>query len=254
MLRALVFLALAALWTLALQIPVTLSVLLTFSGDGAAWMARRLWAPVILWLAGVELSADPLPALDPHQPYVFLSNHQGYFDVPAAYATIPHAVRFVAKRSLRFVPILGWYLMMSGTVLIERSNRRKSMRSLEQAGRKIAGGTSILIYPEGTRSPDGAIHAFKKGPFLLALAAQVPIVPVAIEGSQHLMPKGRLRLIPGKVRIRLGAPIPTAGMTPADRDRLMQIARDRLIETHLAMGGAGGAPSEAPAALAGKRA
>jgi 1-acyl-sn-glycerol-3-phosphate acyltransferase len=251
-LRSLFVVLVSAIWTLLLQIPVTLSVMVTFSGNASAWMAHRFWAPVILWAAGVRVEVDPLPKLDPDQPYIFMSNHQSLFDVPAAYFTIPFPFRYVAKKGLVYVPILGWYLLMSGHILIDRGSRRGAMRSLRRAGEKIARGISILVFPEGTRSPDGKVQDFKKGSFLLALAAQVPIVPVAIEGSQRIMPKGRSRILPGTIRVRLGEPIPTQGLTSADRETLMRLVRERLIETHLAIGGAGGnsSPKRPPPAVA----
>jgi 1-acyl-sn-glycerol-3-phosphate acyltransferase len=240
MVRGIFVLSVAAIWTGLLQIPVTLSVLLTWSGEASLWMARNLWAPVILWSAGVELEADPLPALDHKKPYVFMSNHQGFFDIPAACATIPNNVHFVAKKSLGYVPILGWYIRTAGHILIDRSKRQDAMRSLEQAGAKIAKGKSIIIYPEGTRSRDGIIRPFKKGPFVMAIAAQVPIVPIAVEGTKDIMTKGAVRMTPGRVRIRLGEPVPTAGLTLDDREDLMRIVHDRMIDAHLAIGGAGG--------------
>jgi len=249
-LRSLLVMTFTALWTLVLLVPVSLSLLLTWSGDAAGWMARRLWAPAVLAVAGVRLAPDPYPALDGTQPYVFVSNHQGYFDVPVLFATLLHPVRFVAKRSLGFVPILGWYLHLAGHVLIDRGHRERAVESLRRAAERVARGTSILVFPEGTRAEDerGEVRAFKKGAFMLAIAAQVPIVPVAVDGSHRIKHKGEFRIRPGTVRIRVGDPIPTAGLTTADRDRLMRTVHDRLIDLHLSIGGAGG---DREAAVAG---
>jgi 1-acyl-sn-glycerol-3-phosphate acyltransferase len=205
-------------------------------------MATHLWSPAVLWVAGVKLEAHPNPALDLSRPYVFVSNHQGYFDIPAAFATIAHPIRFVAKKSLAYVPILGWYLVLTGHVLIERGNRQQSIDSLRRAGERIGRGTSILIYPEGTRADDesGAVRAFKKGGFMVALAAQVPIVPVAVEGSHHIKRKGHFAIRPGTLKIKVGDPIPTAGLTTADREALMRTVHDKLIDLHLSIGGVGG--------------
>ena len=240
MLRTLAVTLTFLLWTGLLLIPVFLSVALTFSGNASAWMARNLWAPVILWVAGIRIQIDPPPALDPRQSYVFVCNHQGIYDIPAAIRILPFPLRFVAKSSLAPVPVLGWYLKLAGHVLIDRTNRHRAKRSLDLAARKVAAGVSILIYPEGTRSPDGTIRPFKKGPFQLALAAQVPIVTVAIEGSQRINGKGSLRTRPGLLRIRLGEPIPTTGLVQRDREALMRQVHDRLIDSHLAIGGLGG--------------
>jgi 1-acyl-sn-glycerol-3-phosphate acyltransferase len=240
--RSVVTVLFTGAWILILLVPVTLSLLLTWSGNAAGWMARRLWSPAVLWVAGVKLEAEPNLALDLKQPYVFVSNHQGYFDIPAAFATILHPIRFVAKRSLAYVPILGWYLVLTGHVLIERGNRQQSIDSLRRAGERIGRGTSILIYPEGTRSDDesGAVRAFKKGGFMVALAAQVPIVPVAVDGSHRIKHKNEFSIRPGKLRIKIGDPIPTRGLTTADRETLMRTVHDKLIDLHLSIGGVGG--------------
>jgi 1-acyl-sn-glycerol-3-phosphate acyltransferase len=227
-------------WTLALLVPVVISLPLTFSGDTGAWMARVLWAPFVLRVSRVRLVADPYPSLDPRQPYIFVSNHQGFYDIPAAYATIRHRLRFVAKRSLVFVPFIGWFIYLGGHILIDRGNHQRSIRSLSRAASKVRRGTSLILYPEGTRSPDGKIHGFKKGPFVLAIEAQVAIVPVAVEGSHRVLRKHDWRIHPGSIRIRLGQPIPTEGLTVADRDELVRRVRSSLIAAHLAIGGAGG--------------
>ncbi len=239
-LRGLFVLTLAFFWTGILQIPCTLSALLTFSGETCLWIARNIWAPVILWSAGVTLEVDPLPPLDRKKPYVFMSNHQGYFDIAVACKVLPHNLHFVAKKELRWVPVLGWYILVAGHIFIDRANRSEALRSLERAAAKIAHGKSILIYPEGTRSREGVIRPFKKGPFAMAIAAQVPIVPVVVEGTKEIMRKGGIRMLPGRVRVRVGEPIPTAGYTQEQKEALMRVVHDRMIDANLALGGVGG--------------
>jgi 1-acyl-sn-glycerol-3-phosphate acyltransferase len=242
MLRSLLIAVTVGLWTLVLLVPVVVSLSLTLSGDTGAWMARVFWAPFVLWISRVRLVQDPYPTLDARQSYVFVSNHQGFYDIPAAYATIRHRLRFVAKRSLLFVPFIGWFIYVGGHILIDRGNRKRSIRSLSRAAEQVRRGKSLLVYAEGTRSPDGGIHAFKKGPFVLAIAAQVPIVPVAVEGSYLVLRKHDCSIHPGTVRIRMADPIPTRGLTIADRDDLMRRVRAALVAAHLEIGGAGAAP------------
>jgi 1-acyl-sn-glycerol-3-phosphate acyltransferase len=241
MLGSLLIAAAVGAWTLILLVPVLISLPLTFSGDTGAWLARVLWAPFVLWISRVRLIADldPYPQLDPRQPYLFVSNHQGFYDIPAAYATIRHRLRFVAKRSLVFVPVIGWFIYLNGHILIDRRNRQRSIRSLSKAAARVRRGTSLLVYPEGTRSLDGKIHGFKKGPFVLAIEAQVPIVPVAVEGSGRILRKHDWSVHPGSVRIKLGEPIPTRGLTISDRDELVRRVRSSLVAAHLSIGGAG---------------
>jgi 1-acyl-sn-glycerol-3-phosphate acyltransferase len=136
----------------------------------------------------------------------------------------------VAKRVLFWIPILGWSMWMCGFIPIDRSNRESAIRSLEEAARKVREGTSVLVFPEGTRGPGGGLLPFKKGGFVLALQAGVPVVPIAILGSERIMPKGSLRVGRGRIRVRLGRPIPTAGRKSGARDALMGEVR-HAIET-----------------------
>ncbi len=223
--------------------------ILTFSQDIALVMARRLWAPPLIKMAGADFHLEPLPDIDWKQPHIFVMNHQSMLDIPCAFASLPTNIRFVAKEQLRWVPFLGWYIWMTGMVFIDRSRRNKAVASLERAGEKIRGGKSILAYPEGTRSPDGRVQPFKKGPFVLALAAGVPIVPVAIDGSGKVSGKYKVwRLRPAKVRMKVGRPIETKGLKPEDRDRLMHDVRSAIIELHREIGGEGGDTQDIAAA------
>ncbi|MCS6915389.1 MAG: lysophospholipid acyltransferase family protein [Myxococcales bacterium] len=208
--------------------------------------ARRFWAPGVIRCTGCDLRIEPGFVPQPGTPYVFVMNHQSMFDIPAAFVAIPVNIRFVAKKVLRAVPFLGWYMMSTGMIFVDRRNREQAVRSLEQACAKIRSGISILAYPEGTRAPqDGPILPFKKGPFVMAIQAGVPIVPVAIHGSSRLLPRDSLRVTPGPVRIILGDPIPTAGLTQDDREDLIKRVRDTIIDLNLKLGGPGGDKTQA---------
>jgi 1-acyl-sn-glycerol-3-phosphate acyltransferase len=148
--------------------------------------------------------------------------------------------RYVAKHQLRWVPLLGWYLWLAGHIFVNRSNRRAAIASLERASGQIRSGTSIVVYPEGTRSEDGRILPFKKGPFALALKARVPIVPVTIEGSWRVMPKNSWDIKPGEIQVMIGAPIDTRTFAEDDREGLLRVVRDQIIEQSLLLGGRGG--------------
>lgn len=194
------------------------------SGNAVIWVGRN-WISWILAGCGIRVVPEGVDELDPNDPAVFMSNHQSVIDIAALVHTIPFTFRFVAKRELTRIPLFGWAVALGGHVIIDRGNRPKAMRSLEEAARQIAGGTHVIMYPEGTRSPTGQLQAFKKGGFHLAIAAQVPIIPVTVSGTQRITPKHSLRIESGTVKIRYGKPIPTKGLTPADRHALAEEVR-----------------------------
>lgn len=229
-----------AVWTASWISFSALCALLTFNRSLPLVMARRCWAPMIWKITGSRLKVEPLPPVDWSQPHILAMNHQSMMDIPCAFASLPVNIRFVAKEALKWVPFLGAYMWMTGMIFIDRSNRRKAVMSLRAAGARIREGATILAFPEGTRSPDGSILPFKKGPFVLALEAGVPIIPVAIHGTgKVLSPKG-LRLAKGEIRMKVGSPILTAGRTQKESETLLREVRDTLIQLHRDIGGAGG--------------
>lgn len=203
-------------------------------------MARWFWGPGLVFGAGARVKLLPGARLDPGGAYVFVMNHQSMLDVPLAFAFIPVNLRFIAKRVLKYIPFLGWYMWRTGMIFVDRGNREQALASLQNAGEQIRIGKSILAFPEGTRSPDGRILPFKKGPFVVALEAGVPIVPVAVDGSGRVLPRDGFRIRPGGVRLRIGEPIPTAHLKAGDKDELVRRVRDALINLHVSIGGAGG--------------
>jgi 1-acyl-sn-glycerol-3-phosphate acyltransferase len=202
--------------------------------------ARRFWGRGLVSIATCDLVKYPGFEPEVGKPYIFAMNHQSLFDIVAAFVAIPVNIRFIAKKTLRWIPFLGWYMSATGMVFIDRHNRRDALASLDEACQKIRGGSSILVYPEGTRSRDGLLLPFKKGAFILAIQAGVPIVPVAIEGCQSLLERDSLRIQGGRVHIIIGQPIPTVGLTVGDRDALMLRVRHAMIDLQLAIGGRGG--------------
>nr|AYC79482.1 hypothetical protein [uncultured bacterium] len=201
--------------------------------------------------AGARMKVGPRATLDPHGPYVFVMNHQSMFDIAVAFSYIPVNLRFVAKKVLKSIPFLGWYMWRTGMVFVDRGNRGQALRSLRRAGAQVRAGATILAYPEGTRSTDGSVLPFKKGPFVVAIEAGVPVVPVAIDGSHKLLPRGGFNLRPGEVRLAIGEPIPTEGLSQRDVEALIRKVRDALIDLHVTLGGLGGDKQDA-VALPGK--
>jgi 1-acyl-sn-glycerol-3-phosphate acyltransferase len=198
------------------------------SGESAVWMARR-WVDWILRTCGIEVEASGLDRLDPAQPYVFMSNHQSVFDIVALVATIPRSFRFVAKHELTRIPVFGWALVVGGHVIVDRRDRERAIASLERAAAKIRRGTSVIVFPEGTRSPSGALAPFKSGGFHLVIAAQVPVVPVSVSGSRSITPKRSLRIESGRIRVHFGAPIATEKLDIEDRAWLKEQVREAIL-------------------------
>jgi len=194
--------------------------------------ARRYWAPGMLRLAGAELRVDGDPAAVSDRPAIYVMNHQSSLDIPAAFAVLPVDLRFIAKHTLRKVPFLGWYMSWTGMVFVDRTNSTQAVGTLNAAAERVRAGVSLLAYPEGTRSRDGRVLPFKKGPFVLALQAGVPVVPIAIEGSMRVMPAHLRPFRPGPVRMAIGAPIHTAEMRLEQREELVQRTRDALLALH----------------------
>ena len=206
--------------------------------------ARRFWGPGLIWMTRCTLVQHPGFVPKPGDPYIYVMNHQSMFDIVVAFVLIPFNFRFIAKKSLKPIPFLGWYMTVTGMVFIDRKNRRAAMRSLNEAYEKIRRGISIFVYPEGTRSADGRILPFKKGAFVMAIQAGVPIVPLAIDGGQRVLGRDSVHIGKATVHFKAGEPIPTAGLTLADRDALVKKVRDSLIDLHVAIGGRGGDKDE----------
>lgn len=230
----------AGVWTLVCFPLTIVAMLVTLRSSSALWVVRELWSPVLLWAGGARLEVSGQENVDPNRPTIYVGNHQSTIDIPAHFMAVPVPFRFVAKDQLKWVPLIGWYLALGGHVFINRSNRSKAISSLEAAAAKIRGGTSIFLYPEGTRSSDGRVLPFKKGPFALALKARVPICPVTIEGSGDLMPKDSWNITPGPIRVRVGKPIDTTAFAENDREGLARAVREAIIADNLALGGKGG--------------
>jgi 1-acyl-sn-glycerol-3-phosphate acyltransferase len=159
-----------------------------------------------------------------------MCNHASMIDIWAGFVGVPVSFRFIAKKQLSRIPLFGWAMWAGRFIFIDRQNALAARRSIEEAARRIKSGQSVLIYPEGTRTRDGRLMPFKKGGFHLAIDSGTAIVPMAIEGTRALMPRGAMLIRAGEVRLQIGEPIPTAGLGPGDRDRLVKQVHDRIAE------------------------
>ena len=212
------------------------------------WSHRvgSLWGKMNLWVAGTRVQIDRLDRIVSGRAYIFAANHQSWFDIFAIYACIPVQFRWLAKEELFHVPVLGPAMKACGAIPIDRGDRRKAFESISQAAAKVRTGTSIVIFPEGTRSTDGVLQGFKTGGFILAIKSQQPMLPISISGSHKILPKrGEWMIQRGTIRMTVGDPISTRGLTNRDRDHLMKAVRD-AIRKHLPESEGGMLPDPPP--------
>ncbi len=188
----------------------------------------RLWGWLILLANGVKVTVKGLKNIDPERSYIYMCNHLGSFDIFALLAYLPVQFRWLAKAELFRIPVLGWAMSTAGYISLDRSERKRAYRSMEVAAQKIKEGTSVVIFPEGSRSLDGSLQPFMKGGFTLAIKAGVPIVPLTIAGAWEIMPRDTLRIRKGDIGIVIDRPIETKGFTMKDREQLMKEAEERI--------------------------
>jgi 1-acyl-sn-glycerol-3-phosphate acyltransferase len=184
------------------------------TGYFAHWCART-WSRLILATTGVRVEVVGLEKLERDRTYVFVSNHQSIYDIPVLFWSLPYQLRIIAKESIGRFPFLGWHLSRTGHMLVDRS-RPDRAKIFGWASRLTSNGLCLIVFPEGTRSRDGRVGRFKGGSFFLALQAGLPVVPISVVGSRHVMLKGRLATYPGNVRLVVHEPIDTTALADAD--------------------------------------
>ena len=199
-------------------------------GDGSIYdRAPRWWARGILAATGVKVVIHDHERTETGEPRIFVCNHVSWFDVLALVAYLPR-YSFVAKAELFRVPIFGPGARAVGTIPIERENRKAAFQSYEEAAQRIREGRNVVVFPEGTRGPSYALRPFKKGPFVLAVAAGVPIVPTIIHGTIEINPRGTIRARSGTIHVHPLEAVPAANLTYDDRDRLSRAVYERMAE------------------------
>jgi 1-acyl-sn-glycerol-3-phosphate acyltransferase len=221
--------------TIPLALAIIVASFLPGSWDRLFDRIPRIWAAWILRSAGVRMHAIGLDNINTGRPQVFLANHVSFYDVLALALLIPKRYRFVGKQELTRVPLWGRAWQAAGHIAIDRANTHRAVESLDRAGRIIREDrSSVIIFPEGTRSDGGEMLPFKKGGFMLALHGGIDIIPVAIQGTRGIMPRGRWRMRAGRIIVRFGRPITTTDYTVDMRDELMARVRSE-IEAMLAL-------------------
>jgi 1-acyl-sn-glycerol-3-phosphate acyltransferase len=193
------------------------------------WITRG-WAKIVLVCAGIKVDVEGREHV-PAGPAVYAANHVSALDIPLLFACLPADFRIIHKDSLYWAPVIGQYLYFGGHVGVNRKNPFKARHSLKRAAQRIRDGMSVAVFPEGTRSRDGNLQSFKRGSFVLAQDAGVPVVPVSLIGVKALVPQGLVRARSGRVILRLHAPVSTAGR-PAEAvaDEVREIIRRDVQE------------------------
>ncbi|HJR64202.1 MAG TPA: lysophospholipid acyltransferase family protein [Gemmatimonadaceae bacterium] len=209
--------------TIAFGVPIVVGTMFGMKvRPGSFWEEiPRIWARVVLRAAGARVVVINPQHIAHGEPRVYVSNHVSWFDV-FALATILPRYRFMAKKELFKIPIFGPAAGQVAGIYIDRQNRKAAFESYRDAAEQIRSGISVAVYPEGTRGRSYELRPFKKGPFVLAIAAQVPIVPCVVHGTKEIQGKGDVAVRAGEIEITLLEPIPTAGMTYEDRDDLLR--------------------------------
>jgi 1-acyl-sn-glycerol-3-phosphate acyltransferase len=209
---------------------VSLAASLFDSSGRAQHRVARAWARMLLRVAGARVRIEGLEHIEPEGRYVVASNHESFMDIPLLMARLPLQFRFMAKKSLFRVPFIGFHLKRAGHIPVLREDARAGLRASAEAAAAIRErGVSVLVFPEGGRSPAG-IREFKEGAAYIAIKAGVPIVPVAISGARDLLPMGSLLVRGAGVRLSVGEPIPTVKLNLHDRGRLTAQVRERVLE------------------------
>jgi 1-acyl-sn-glycerol-3-phosphate acyltransferase len=203
-----------------------------FDRDGRLirYYVCELWSKIILWVCGIRTHVKGQENISPDVPHVFMSNHQSYFDIFALLAYLPSDFKFILKHELMKIPLLGLAMKRAGYFAIERENPREAIRSMDEVAEKVKAGTSVLVFPEGTRSIDGRLQPLKKGGFHVAVKSGCDIVPIAITNTCRIVTKGSRKINKGDIGIHFGRPISVKDYSRKDVPGLMDRVSQAILE------------------------
>lgn len=219
-----------AVATVILSTAAILASLFGHRGGFYDWVARA-WSRWILWASGVKVMVEGMENIHADRPEIIASNHQSWFDVFALASVVPKRFRFIAKEELRKIPLFGKAWESAGHISINRQDRSRAIVALDAAAELVrSDNSSIVIFPEGTRSPTGELLPFKKGAFMLALRTGLEIVPAACIGSRAILKKGDWLVRSGTIIVRFGEPVDSSQFDEQHREVLMHIVRERIAD------------------------
>lgn len=217
--------------TLIVSIPVTIAAFFSSTGN-LSFTFCRVWGWIILKMAWVNTTIRNRDKIEKGQSYIVISNHQSFYDIPAIITKIGIQLRWIIKKELLKIPFFGYALYASRNIFVDRSNRKTSIKNIQNGMKRLPHGVSVIFFAEGTRSHDGKIRQFKKGAFAVALEKHLPILPVTVNGSRKIMSKGSLIFNPGSIEVVVGDPIETHGYSMENIAELMGKTRDTIISNY----------------------
>jgi len=218
----------ASIATIILGIPITVAGLFSRTGN-LAFSISKLWAYTMLAVSFVRTEIKNKDKILKGKSYIIISNHQSLCDIIVLVTTLGIQYRWFIKKEILKTPIFGYALYASRNIFIDRSNTARAIESINKGIDRLPKDVSIMVFPEGTRSPDGQIHEFKKGGFVTAVRRKIPILPVTVNGSRRVLPKKSLTLKPGKIQVVIGDPIDTSGYTTDTVQKLIDKTRQTII-------------------------
>ena len=218
----------AAIATVFSGIPVTVAGMFSHTGN-LAFSISKLWAYIMLAVSFVRTEIRNIDKIHKGTSYIIISNHQSLCDIIVLVTTLGIQYRWIIKKEILKIPIFGYALYASRNIFIDRSNTTRAIESINKGINRLPKGVSVMVFAEGTRSPDGQIHEFKKGGFITAVTRKIPILPITVNGSRRVLPKGSLTLKPGKIQVVIGDPIDTSGYTTDTVQKLIDKTRQTII-------------------------
>jgi 1-acyl-sn-glycerol-3-phosphate acyltransferase len=219
----------AWIWTALIAITVTI---LTWLGAGA-WADKyvaRLWGRFILWITFVRVKIHQQHRIDKGQSYVIVANHQSIYDILVVYGYLPLVFKWVMKIELRKTPFIGFTCHLMGHIFVDRKNRRAAVKTMQQAGKKLTGGTSVFFFPEGTRNQGENLMPFKKGAFKMSESLGLPILPLTIKGASQVMPTNSFRILPGTITLIFHEPISPETIKQQSTENLINQVRQHIAD------------------------
>lgn len=225
--QILIMLPLMVVITVLASVTVVIGTLL-FGGKVMGYYPSVLWARGMAWLSFVRVTVKGRENIDKRTSYVFVANHQGVYDIFAIYGWLGHNFVWMMKQSLQNIPLVGYACLRAGHIFVDRRSPRGVRKTMQLAEKRLKGGRSVVVFPEGTRTKNGRVGTFRRGAYTLATEFNLPVVPITIDGAYRIMPYGTKLPRPGHITLTIHAPI-HAGEEGHDLNTLITESREAII-------------------------